>query len=83
MANVLYGMYSEIDLEFVFNKILELSQSRKQSITFIPERTRIKQVKPDRQTKKLLQHQQNLEENLQYIQNQTKRLIQTLNKLEF
>lgn len=70
-------------MEFVFDKILELNRSRKQSITFIPERTRITQVEPDRQIKKLEQHRQKLEENLQYLQNQTKGLIQTLNKLEF
>jgi len=69
MANFLYAMYSEIDMEFVFNKILELSQSRKQSITFIPERARITQVESDRQTKKLLRHQKKLEENLPYLQN--------------
>ncbi|KAL4092466.1 hypothetical protein QTP88_026967 [Uroleucon formosanum] len=47
MTNVLYGIYSKIDVEFIFNKILELNQNREQSITFIPERTRITQVEPD------------------------------------
>jgi len=83
MANILYGVYSKIDVEFIFNKILELNQSGKQSITLIPERTRITRAEPEHQAKKLLQHQQKLEENLQYLKNQTKGLIQTINKLEF
>ncbi|KAF0693856.1 Envelope fusion protein, partial [Aphis craccivora] len=43
MANVLYCIYSNIDTDFLFNKIAALSQNRSQSITLNVERMRIVQ----------------------------------------
>jgi len=49
MANVLYGIYSNIDTDFILNKIVALSPSRSQNITLNSERMRIVQVKTDNQ----------------------------------
>uniref|UniRef100_A0A2S2PUH4 Envelope fusion protein n=1 Tax=Schizaphis graminum TaxID=13262 RepID=A0A2S2PUH4_SCHGA len=83
MANVLYGIYSNIDTEFIFNQIVALSQSRSQNITLNSERMRIVQVKTDNQMKKITQHQEKLEENLQYLKKQTEVMIQKLDRIEF
>lgn len=44
VANVLYGLYSKIDAEFIFDKVIALSRSGAQNINLIPERTRITQL---------------------------------------
>ncbi|KAE9523134.1 hypothetical protein AGLY_016475 [Aphis glycines] len=78
VVNVLYGIYSNIDTEFIFNKILTLSQSKNQNITLHLERMRIMRVETD-QVKEISQHQEKLEGNLQYLQKQT----EVINRIEF
>ena len=80
---VLYGMYANIDTEFLFNKIIALSQSKNQNITLNSERMRIMQVETDNQVKKISQHQMKLKENIQYLQEQTEVIIQNLDKIKF
>ncbi|KAL4154598.1 hypothetical protein QTP88_000455 [Uroleucon formosanum] len=83
VANVLYGMYSSIDTEFIFNKIIALSQNKSQNITLNLERMRIMQVETDNQVKEISQHEEKLEENLRYLQKQTEIIIQELDRIEF
>ncbi|XP_026819373.1 uncharacterized protein LOC113558051 [Rhopalosiphum maidis] len=83
MVKVLYGMYSNIDTDFIFKQIIALSLSRNQNITLSSERIRIMQVDTDKQIKKITEHQEKLEENLQYLQEQTRVVIQKLDKIEF
>ncbi|KAL4136006.1 hypothetical protein QTP88_007580 [Uroleucon formosanum] len=83
VANVLYGMYSSIDTEFIFNKIIALSQNKSQNITLNLERMRIMQVETDNQVKEISQHKEKLEENLRYLQKQTEIIIQELDRIEF
>jgi len=75
VANVLYGIYSKIDAEFVFDKILALSVSKDKNINIIPERMRIVQAETNHHIKQLSQHHQKLEENLKFLQGQTKQII--------
>jgi len=63
MTNFLYGIYSKIDTEFIFDKILALSESKIKDLNLIPERTRIVQAETENQMKQLAKHQQKLEEN--------------------
>ena len=83
MTNFLYGIYSKIDTEFIFDKILALSESKIKDLNLIPERTRIVQAETENQMKQLSKHQQKLEENCQFLQEQAKQIIQKLNKVEF
>ncbi|KAL4101311.1 hypothetical protein QTP88_021331 [Uroleucon formosanum] len=83
VANVLYGMYSSIDTEFIFNKIIALSQNKSQNINLNLERMRIMQVETDNQVKEISQHEEKLEENLRYLQKQTEIIIQELDRIEF
>jgi len=82
MVNVFYGMYSNIDTEFIFNKILALRQNKNQNISLNSERMRIMRVETDHQIKETSQHQEKLEENLQYLQKQTEVIIQKLDRIE-
>jgi len=76
-------MYSNIDAEFIFNKIATLSHNRKQTITLSLERMRIIQVETDNQIRKISKHQEKLEKNLQYLKKQTEATIQELDRIEF
>lgn len=52
-ANVLYGMYSKIDAEFIFSKVLA---SETQNINLILERTKIVKVEIDHLIIQIPQH---------------------------
>jgi len=82
MANVLYGVCSKINVEFILNQISELNRSKGPSISNISEKTRFLQAEAN-STQQLELQQQKLEQNLQYLQEQTNTTIQNLNKLVF
>lgn len=83
MANVLYGVCSKIDVEFILNQISELYRSKVSSKSNIPENIRFLQAEANHSTQQLELQQQKLEQNLQYLQAQTDHTIQNLNKLTF
>ncbi|KAL4083610.1 hypothetical protein QTP88_028926 [Uroleucon formosanum] len=81
MANVLYGVCSKIDVEFIINQITELNRSKVPSKSNIPEKIRFLQAEVNHSTQQLELQQQKVEQNLQYLQAQTNLTIQNLNKL--
>ncbi|XP_060872229.1 uncharacterized protein LOC132946316 [Metopolophium dirhodum] len=83
MANVLYGVCSKIDVEFIINQITELNRSKVPSKSNIPEKIRFLQAEVNNSTQQLELQQQKVEQNLQYLQVQTNLTIQNLNKLAF
>jgi len=44
VANVLHGMCSKIDIEFIINKIIELNRTKASSLNLKSEKTRISQT---------------------------------------
>ncbi|KAE9521974.1 hypothetical protein AGLY_017626, partial [Aphis glycines] len=83
MANVLYGLCSKIDVEFIINQITELNRSKVPSKSNIPEKIRFLQAEVNHSTQQLELQQQKVEQNLQYLQAQANLNIQNLNKLAF
>ncbi|KAL4104073.1 hypothetical protein QTP88_019386 [Uroleucon formosanum] len=83
MANVLYGVCSKIDVEFIINQITELNRSKVPSKSNIPEKIRFLQADVNHSTQQLELQQQKVEQNLQYLQAQTNLTIQNFNKLAF
>ncbi|KAL4088679.1 hypothetical protein QTP88_023763 [Uroleucon formosanum] len=83
MANVLYGVCSKIDVEFIINQITELNRSKVPSKSNIPEKIRFLQAEVNHSTQQLELQQQKVEQNLQYLQAQTNLTIQNLNKSAF
>ncbi|KAE9521285.1 hypothetical protein AGLY_018304 [Aphis glycines] len=63
MANVLYGVCSKINVEFILNQISELNRSKGPSISNISEKTRFLQAEAN-STQQLELQQQKLEQNL-------------------
>ena len=86
LINVLYGACSKIDVEFIFKQILELSKKKMQNIDLINERTRVIQVEannPNNISQRITEHQQQLDENLKYLQKQTQENIMEIDMLKF
>ena len=83
VANVLYGVCSKIDVEFIINQITEINKSKVLSKSNIPEKIRFLQAEVNHSTQQLELQQQKVEQNLQYLQAQTNTTIQNLNKLTF
>ncbi|KAL4131224.1 hypothetical protein QTP88_008565 [Uroleucon formosanum] len=83
VANVLHGMCSKIDIEFIISKIIELNRTKANSINLRPEKTRISQTETNHATQQIEKQQQKLEKNLNFLQQQTNNSIKNINKLEF
>ena len=83
--HVLHEMSSKIDYKSVFNKVIELAINKAQNINLIKERTRVVRAETSEKhfSQQITEHQQKLEENLRYLQNQTSETIQNINKLTF
>jgi len=78
MANVLYGVCSKIDVEFIINQITELNRSKVPSKSKIPEKIRFLQAEVNHFTQQLELQQQKVEQNFQYLEAQTNLTIQNL-----
>jgi len=83
VANVLHGICSKINIEFIINKIIELNKTKASSLNLKPEKTMISQTETNHTTQQIEKQQQKLEENLRFLQQQTNNSIKNLNKLEF
>lgn len=68
VINVLYGMFSKLNVEFIIDKIIELTNNKAQSSNFILEKIRILQTETNHTVQKIEEHEQKLEKNLEYIQ---------------
>ena len=68
MANVLYGVCSEIDVEFIINQITELNRSKVLSKSNTPEKIRFLQAEVNHSTQQLEIQQQKVAQNLNYLQ---------------
>lgn len=44
LASILYGTYSRIDTQFIFNKVLAIAKSKVENINFVSRNTRIIQL---------------------------------------
>jgi len=83
-ANVLYGIYSNLDIEFIFNKILESKTDKQNNINLFKEKTRIVQTERSEANDTLnhiIENQEKLEKNIQYLIEQVQR--NTLDIYEF
>jgi len=58
VANVLHGMCSKIDLEFIINKIIELNRTKASSLNLKSEKTRISQTETNHTTHQIKKQQQ-------------------------
>ncbi|XP_060848447.1 uncharacterized protein LOC132927889 [Rhopalosiphum padi] len=83
VANVLYGICSKIDIEFIISRIMELNRTKVNSLNLTPEKIRISQTETNHATQQIQKQQQKLEENLQFLQQQTNNSIKNINRLEF
>jgi len=83
VINVLYGMLSKINVEFIIDKIIELSNNKVQSSNFIFEKTRILQTETNHTVQQIEEHQQKLEKNMEYIQQQILNNTQNIDLLSF
>jgi len=86
LINVLYGVYSKIDTEFIFNQILELTKNKIRNINLVKEKTRVVQAEildANHTLQEVTEHHQKLENNLRYLQGLTKESIVNINRLEF
>jgi len=85
-THVLHEMPSKIDYKSIINKVIELAINKAQNINLIKERTRVVRAETNEITfsqQKMNEHQQKLEDNLRYLQNQTSVAIQNIKKLTF
>lgn len=83
VANVLHGICSKIDIEFIISRIMELNRTQVNSLNLTPEKIRISQTETNHTTQQIQKQQQKLEENLQFLQQQTNNSIENINRLEF
>ena len=83
MINVLYGMSSKLNIEFIINKIIELTNNKVQGSNFIPEQIRILQTETNHTVQQIEEHQQKLEKNLENIQQQILDNTQNINLQSF
>jgi len=83
VVNVPHGMCSKIDIEFIINKIIELNRTKTSSLNLKSEKTIISQTETNHTIQRIEKQQQNLEENLRFLQQQTNNSITNINKLEF
>jgi len=75
VANVLHGMCSIIDLEFIIYKIIELYRTKASSFNLKSKQTRISQTETNHTNQHIEKQQQKLEENLRFLQQQTNNSI--------
>lgn len=78
-------MSSKKDYKSAFIKVIELAINKAQNINFIKERKRVVRAETYEThfSQRMTEHQQKLEENLRYLQNQISETIQNINKLTF
>lgn len=84
IAKILYGIATKVDIEFIFSQILELEKRKVSNVNLETKQTRIVQMETiDSQniTKKMSEHQQQLEGNLEFLKPQLNEKIQNINKI--
>jgi len=84
LASVLYGNIENIDMEFIFSKIKQLTQTNKNNLNLVPEQIRMIQTKLTENNSTLsrvLTNQQKLEENNQVLSEQVKRNTQKIDEI--
>jgi len=85
VANILYGSTANIDFTSIFNKITQLAKSRLDNMDVIPEQTRIVKSmikETNNNVNQILMNQQKLEQNIQTLEEQTKRNTQNIDQLK-
>ncbi|KAL4082901.1 hypothetical protein QTP88_029555 [Uroleucon formosanum] len=86
ITNVIYGMCSRINTDFIVDNIIELSKNKLKNLNLIHDRTRISEVETtetNRTLKSLKIHQQQIEENLKHLQQQIENNTQNINLMSF
>jgi hypothetical protein len=86
MANVLYGICSKINTTFLMDKIIDIGKGKLKSLNLINEKTRILKVDSaaeSRVLERITEHQQQIDQNLRYLQQQMIDNNQTIDQLEF
>lgn len=84
LANVLSGVYSNLDTEFIFNKITEFVSNKLQDINLTSENTRITRGENNdvnETIKHITEYQQRIENNIEFLQLQNALNIEDINKL--
>ena len=84
LVSVLYGNIENIDMEFIFSKIKQLTQTNKNNLNLVPEQIRMIQTKlteNNNTLSRVLTNQQKLEENNQVFSEQVKRNTQKIDKI--
>lgn len=84
-ANILYGSTANIDFTSIFNKIAQLAKSQLDNMDVIPEQTRIVKSmikKTNDNLNQILINQQKLEQNIQFLGEQTKQNTQNIDQLK-
>ncbi|KAL4088775.1 hypothetical protein QTP88_023859 [Uroleucon formosanum] len=86
ITNVIYGMCSRINTDFIVDNIIELGKNKLKNLNLIHDRTRISEVETtetNRTLKSLKIHQQQIEENLKHLQQQIENNTQNINLMSF
>lgn len=76
----------KIDAQFMFDNVVELTKNRAQNINLVQERKRVVQVETYNENynlQKVAELHKKHEDDLQYLQQQTKETIQKINKVNF
>lgn len=86
ITNVIYGMCSRINTDFIVDNIIELGKSKLKNLNLIHDRTRISEVEKtetNQTLKSLKMHQQQIERNLKHLQQQFENNTQNIDIISF
>jgi len=86
ITNVIYGMCSRINIDFIIDNIIELGKNKLKNLNLIHDRTRISEVEAietNRTLKSLKIHQQQIKENLKHLQQQIENNTQNIDLISF